>query len=344
MTLAATIRTHVGSVDVDVTIEVASGEVLAVLGPNGAGKTTLLRALAGLRPHDGSVVVDGEPWDERRAEERSVGFVFQDHLLFPHLSALDNVAYGLRRQRHGRQMARALALDWLARVGLVDVAARRPGELSGGQQQRVALARALAVQPRLLLLDEPLAALDVTTRGAVRRDLRAHLDEFTGMVVLVTHDPIDAIALADRVAILEDGHVVQTGSALDVTARPRSAFAADVAGLNLFRGTLAGGALRVTPDFDLVATTAYEGEGFAAFAPRAVSLHRNRPEGSARNVWEAVIEDVDARAGTVRVRLVAHGERVVAEVTLAAYDELGLAVGGRVWVALKATEVDVYPA
>jgi molybdate transport system ATP-binding protein len=278
------------------------------------------------------------------AEDRSVGVVFQDYLLFPHLTALDNVAYGLRRHGRSRRAARELASEWLSRVGLAEAAANRPGELSGGQQQRVALARALVIEPRLLLLDEPLAALDVTTRGDVRRDLRAHLDAFAGMVVLVTHDPVDALSLADRVVVIEEGRVVQQGTALDVTARPRSTFAADVAGLNLFRGTVHAGAVHVGDALELVVTSGHEGDGFAAFHPRAVSLHRARPEGSARNVWPATVEDVDVRAGTVRVRLVVHGERMVAEVTFAACDELGLTAGSEVWLALKATEIDVYPA
>jgi molybdate transport system ATP-binding protein len=343
MSLHAVVRAQLGALGLDADLHVAPGETVALLGPNGAGKTSILRVLAGLAPNDGSIIVDGRRWDALPAEERSVGFAFQDHLLFPHLSVLDNIAYGLRPGRN-KAAARERARDWLERVGLGDLASHRPATLSGGQQQRVALARALAVEPRVLLLDEPLAALDVTTRGQIRHELREHLDRFEGMALLVTHDPVDAMALADRVVIIESGRAVQEGTALDVTARPRSAFAADVAGLNLFRGLGEGPAVRVDGGFELVVRDSHEGEVFAAFHPRTVSLHAARPEGSARNVWEATVEDVDLRAGAVRVSAAVGGARIVAEVTLAAYDELRLAVEAPVWLSVKATEVDVYPA
>ena len=196
------------------------GELLALLGPNGAGKSTVLRCLAGLAPIDtGSIVIDGarrrRPGDRhaRRAEDRPIGFVFQNYLLFDHMSVLENVAFGLRARKTPKADARRTAREWLDRVGLAEYADQRPRALSGGQAQRVALARALATSPRLLLLDEPLAALDVGTRASVRRDLRRHLETFDGMRLLVTHDPVDAYALADRVAILDAGRIVQVGHA-----------------------------------------------------------------------------------------------------------------------------------
>jgi molybdopterin-binding protein len=349
MSLVADVRARVGSLDLSLDLRVAPGETVALLGPNGAGKTSMLRVLAGLVPNGGAVIVDGTSWDGLPPEDRSVGLAFQDHLLFPHLSVLDNVAYGLRAQGRSRAEARRGALHWLERVGLESLPSRRPDALSGGQQQRVALARALAVEPRVLLLDEPLAALDVTTRGEIRRELKEHLDRFEGMALLVTHDPVDAMALADRVVIIEGGRAVQEGSALDVTARPRSPFAADVAGLNLFRGHADGTIVHVGSQggsddgFELVVRDPHDGDVFAAFHPRTVSLHAARPEGSARNVWPATVEDVDLRAGAVRVRAAISGARVVAEVTLSAYHQLGLVVGSPVWLALKATEIDVYP-
>ncbi len=210
------------------------------------------------------------------AERRSVGFVFQDYLLFPHLSALDNVAYGLRQHRVGRRAARSRARDWLAKVGIADLAGRRPSQLSGGQQQRVALARALAPEPKVLLLDEPLSALDVTTRREVRRDLRAHLDDFAGATVLVSHDPLDAIVLAERIVIIEAGRVVQEGTALDVTSQPRSSFAADIAGLNLFRGQADGGTVHVADSFDLVTSQA---------APDGPHVRRRPSHGRSPCTW-----------------------------------------------------------
>ncbi|MGD9793856.1 MAG: sulfate/molybdate ABC transporter ATP-binding protein [Acidimicrobiia bacterium] len=348
--LDASLRLRRGPLDIAVDLSMAPGETVAVLGPNGAGKSTLLSVIAGLVAiESGHVIVDGDAWDggargARRAEDRSVGMVFQDYLLFPHLTVIDNVAYGLRRRGVGRGPARQQALTWLERVGLGSLPSRRPGELSGGQQQRVALARALAPEPRVLLLDEPLAALDVTTRSDTRRDLRDHLDAFEGMVVLVTHDPLDAITLADRIVIVEDGHVVQEGTAAEVTSRPRSAFAADIAGLNLFRGHAAAGAIEVSDGLRLVTSGGSDGAVLAVFHPRAVNLHAERPQASARNVWLASIDTVDLRGGLARLSLRVGDRLVVAEITLAAYQELQLAEGAAVWASLKATEIDVYPA
>src|SRR6184192_1117118 len=212
MSLQAQLQARVGSFDLDVDLTVAPGEVVALLGPNGAGKTSVLRVLAGLLTIDaGRIALDGIVLDEPAnairmpVEQRPIGMVFQDYLLFPHLSVLENVAFGLRSRGVRRAPARRAAAAWLDRLGLRSVDEARPGTLSGGQQQRVALARALATGPRMLLLDEPLAALDVSIRAEVRRDLRRHLREFPGVNLLVTHDPLEAIALADRLIVLEGG-------------------------------------------------------------------------------------------------------------------------------------------
>src|SRR5262245_50582340 len=210
MSLQARVQLTLGDLDLDVDIAVATGELVVLLGPNGAGKTTLLRALAGLVALDsGRVVLDEvvleDPEQHVRVptERRPIGFVFQDYLLFPHLSALENVAFGLRARGVPRAEARRRAATWLKRVGLSHHARSRPAALSGGQAQRVALARALVADPRLLLLDEPLAALDIASRGEVRRDLRRHLASFDGTRLLVTHDPLEAMTMADRLVVLE---------------------------------------------------------------------------------------------------------------------------------------------
>ncbi|MEV6527533.1 ATP-binding cassette domain-containing protein [Longispora sp. NPDC051575] len=226
---------------VDVELDLAAGETVALLGPNGAGKSTVLRALAGLLPAGGEITVGGERIEGLAPEYRRIGLVFQDYLLFPHLSAVDNVAFGPRCAGMSRARARELATDWLERVGLGGQLRSRPGQLSGGQAQRVALARALATGPRLLLLDEPLAALDVRSRLEIRAELRRHLAAFAGAALLVTHDPLDAMTLADRILIIEDGRITQEGSPVEITSRPRTEYVATLVGLNLYRGVARDG-------------------------------------------------------------------------------------------------------
>jgi molybdate transport system ATP-binding protein len=352
--LAARIVVRLGILDLDVSLRVDDGEVVALLGPNGSGKTTVLRALAGLRPvDDGRIELDGvvldEPATERwvAPEHRPVGMVFQDYLLFPHLGALDNVAFGLRRAGTRRAAARERAAGWLDRMGLGDRHAARPAELSGGQAQRVALARALATEPRVLLLDEPLAALDAGTRDSLRLELRTHLAGFPGMRLLVTHDPVDARALADRVVVLEAGRVVQEGTLDEISAHPRSRYVADLVGVNLWHGRAAGDgsadAVVTLDDGGRVRVAApVRGAVWVLVRPDAVALHRAPPEGSPRNAWAGTIAGIDANGDRLRVR-VAGNPTVVAEVTRSAGEELALAAGGPIWAVVKATEVATYP-
>jgi len=347
VTLDATVQAHVGVLNLDVSLQ-ADHETVAVLGPNGAGKTTLLRAIAGFTPLDhGHVVIDDVVVENTTTgayvvpERRSIGVVFQDYLLFPHLSVLDNVAFGLRSRHVSRHDAQRTATEWLTRVGLSDRASARPRELSGGQQQRVALARALAIGPQLLLLDEPLAALDVGIRTELRRDLRTHLASFSGAKILVTHELLDAVALADRLVILEHGRVAQAGTVDEVCATPRSQYVADLVGVNLLQGvadqrqvTLSGGGTVVTAEPE-------DGPVFVAIPPRAVSLHRTRPGGSPRNVWPGRINSADPLGDRVRVHIDGTVP-LTAEITTAAVRDLGLKVGAEVWAAVKATEISVY--
>jgi len=349
VTLHAEVALRLGALDLQVTLGAADGETVAVLGPNGAGKSTLLRALAGLVPLDGGrIVIDGVVVDEPATntyivpERRGVGVVFQDYLLFPHLSVLENVAFGLRSRGTSRADARRRAADWLERVGLADRAGVKPSALSGGQQQRVALARALVAEPRLLLLDEPLAALDVGTRTELRRDLRTHLATFPGARVLVTHELLDAVALADRLVVLEHGRVAQAGTVADVATRPRSRYVADLVGINLFHGNGRGNAVETEGGGEVVTAEPVNGEVYVAIHPHAVSLHRIHPEGSPRNVWRGRVDGTDLLGDRVRVHL-AGPLPIVAEVTAAALSELELHDGSELWASVKATEVDVYP-
>ena len=356
--LYADVALRLGSLDLAAAVEVADGEVVALLGPNGAGKSTFLRAVAGLVPLDrGRIVVDGQILDDPASAtlvptyQRPVGVVFQDHLLFPRLSAIDNVAFGLRAHGMRKAEARRRAAGWLERVGLADHAAARPRALSGGQSQRVALARALATEPRVLLLDEPLAALDARTRLHMRAELRRHLATFPGARLLVTHDPIDALVLADRLVVLEAGRVTQDAGTAEVVRRPRSRYVAELVGVNLLHGTAAGDhRVRLAGGAELVVADPVPATDVAvAVRPQAVTIHRHEPEGSARNVWPATVADLEARDDRVRVQLAgpvgaggSGAAGLVAEVTPAAVAALELAPGTGVWATVKAVDLTVY--
>jgi molybdate transport system ATP-binding protein len=337
-----------GSFALDFRAELQPGSVVAVLGPNGAGKTTLLRTLAGLdRIDSGTIAINGTLVDDAGStfvpsRRRSVGVVFQDYALFPHLKVVDNVAFGPRARGMGRSAARTAARAELDRLGIADLAERRPGEISGGQAQRVALARALATSPDVLLLDEPLGALDVETRDSVRVELERQLASYGGCAVLVTHDPLDAMLLADRVLVLEDGAVVQDGPPAELARRPLTAYVAALMGVNLLRGiaddgTLAldgGGALRI-------ASHGVRGRALAVIRPEAITVHLHQPEGSARNAWPGTVSALVPMHDRVRVH-VDGTPSVVATVTPDAIAELRLARGTQVWLSVKAVELDAY--
>lgn len=333
----------------EVGLTAEAGEVVAVIGPNGAGKSTLLRALAGVLPLDeGHVEVDSETWERaggvrRRIQHRDVGMVFQQQLLFPHLDALANVAFGPRARGSGRRPAEHDARQWLDRLGVGDLAHRRPAQLSGGQAQRVAVARALATRPRLLLLDEPLAALDVGVAAALRLELAGHLAEFPGVALLVTHDALDALTLATRVVVLDEGRVAQDGTPEEVARRPRTEHVARLVGLNVLRGTSADTVVHLADGTDLVTTTPAHGEVNACFSPAAVTLTLQEPTGSARNRWQGPVLSVSPHGAAVRVHVAASGG-LIADVTPASATALALAPGRQVWAAVKATEVEVYEA
>lgn len=330
----------------EVAFEVADGETVALLGPNGAGKSTTLDLVAGLlRPDRGRVHLDDTELSGPRAwiapHARRIALLAQEALLFPHLSVLENVAFGPRSAGASRQVARETARRWLAQVEAEELADRAPRQLSGGQAQRVAIARALAAEPRLLLLDEPLAALDVAVAPAVRQTLRRVLADRTAIVV--THDALDALLLADRVVVLEGGRVVEDGPTADVLARPRSAFAARIAGLDLVRGVWDDGVR--TPNGELVQGLVSGPEPapgdpvIAVFRPAAVGVFRTPPGGSPRNALAVTVSDLEPRGGgQIRVRA---GE-LAADVTTYAVAELDLAPGAAVTFSVKASEVAIY--
>lgn len=328
----------------------ADGEVVGLLGPNGSGKSTTLRCLAGLEsPEAGQIAISGKVVEDSTAgidlppSERSVGYVFQDYLLFPHLTVLENVAFGPRARGASRRESEAAARVWLERLDIAELADRKPSQLSGGQAQRVALARALVTDPDLLLLDEPLAALDAGTRATVRSVLRRHLAGVRGAVVLVTHDPLDAMVLADRVVVLEAGHVVQVGTPADVARRPASTYVAQLVGVNMLQGVAREGAVEVTGGVVAVGDRHIAGPVIVAIRPEAIAVHRHRPEGSARNTWPGRISSLEVRGDLVRVE-VDSAPALAAIVTPGAVAELDLHEGAEVWLSVKAVDLDVYPA
>ncbi|GAA1503634.1 hypothetical protein GCM10009730_02940 [Streptomyces albidochromogenes] len=327
------------------TLDAAPGTTIAVVGPNGAGKTTLLRALLGLTPRAHAELRLGDTDVTRLPpHRRGVAWVPQDGALFPHLTALANTAYGLRARGIPRAEARRSAQGWLDRLGVGHLAQRRPAQLSGGQAQRVALARALAVRPRLLLLDEPLAALDQTTRAHVRHTLRNHLDGFGGVCLIVTHDPVEAVSLADRVLVLDDGRALQDAPPAEVTRHPRSPWVARMLGRNAWPGTATAQGLRLAGGETLVVADPLPAgaDALAIIAPEAVSVHREKPSGSPRNVWPGTVREITASGSRLRVLITSeHAPDLVAEITPQAAAELGLTDGTSVWTSVKATETTV---
>jgi len=359
MSLQVDVRLSVGSFRLEAAFEVPA-VAAAVLGPNGAGKSTLVALLAGLAlPSEGTVRLKGELLDDPSsglhvpARKRSVGVMFQDHLLFPALSARDNAAFGLRADGTSAREARAKAEELLRRFGLGHCLDRKPRDLSGGESARVALARAIIRKPDLLLLDEPLAALDVESRASARRLIAEVLSDFGGVALLVTHEPVEALSLCDRMLILEEGRVTHEGPPDAIRRRPRSRYAASLAGLNLVKGRVARLGDRclvegawgrlivadpVSPDGSPVADGA---PVLATIHPRGIALSLDRPDGSPRNVLPGVVLSVDLYGDRARLDL-GTSPPLTVEIAGETLTSLGLREGMNVWATVKATEIEVY--
>ena len=334
----------------DVALDLAPGETLAVLGPNGAGKSTLLSIMAGLlRPDSGRASIGERTLFDLSAarprwlapHERGTVLLAQEPLLFPHLSVLENVAFGPRSKGRGAFDSRATAREWLAATDTDSLETRRPGELSGGQAQRVAVARALAAGPDLLLLDEPMAAMDIHAAPLMRRLLKRVLNDRNA--IIITHDILDALMLAEKVIIMEDGRITEAGRTRDVLGRPRSRFAAGLAGLNLITGTAHGEGIDTAYGriFGTRETELLPGDqAAAAFPPSAVSVYLEPPHGSPRNLLEGTVTDLEPHGDAIRVRA---GE-LAADITPGALADLGLVPGTRAYFVLKATAVTIYAA
>lgn len=327
----------------DVAVTVASGETVALMGPNGAGKSTLLALIAGLlRPSGSRINIDGRDIGSEPPHRRGVALLSQEPLLFPHLTALDNVAFAPRAAGQGRREARRVGQEHLVRLGMSAYSARRPRELSGGQAQRVAIARALAADPRVVLLDEPFAAIDAESRPRLRHDLREVLAART--TIVVTHDVLDALALATRVIVLDGGRIVEDGPTAEVLSRPRSAFAAGLAGFNIVPGRWTGTSLSTAAGEVYGAPAESLPDGTPAVMlsrPSAVSVFLEPPRGSMRNHLTGPVTVIEPLGDRVRVRIAAAGIPFAADITPAAAAELALSVGAVVTLAVKATEAIV---
>ncbi len=341
------LRAHGFTLDVDFTVR--AGHTAVMVGPNGAGKSTTLAAIAGLvRPRRAyiaapqRVFVDTERDIDLAPEQRRVGVMFADGLLFEHMTVSRNVAFGMSGRGALRNQRLTGALDAFDLTALRD---RRPSQLSSGQAQRVALARALSSDPDVVLLDEPLARIDHAARPAMRRMLRSAFERTGAPRLVITHDATEAFLLADQMLIIEDGRITQRGTPEEVRRHPRTTYAAQLAGTNLFRGTAANGRTRLS-DYPVEITssdTTTSGAVLLTVHPRAATLHASEPSGSPRNVCAGVVEVVEPLGEVTRVVL-AQPLPLTVDITPGAARELGLTPGSHVWVAIKATEVELRPA
>jgi molybdate transport system ATP-binding protein len=341
--------TRGNSFRLDLTLSIPAGTTAALLGPNGSGKSTAVAALAGLLPLEkGRIRLAGFDLDDPTQslfvppEARRIGVVFQDYLLFPHLNVIENIAFGLRSRRVGKDVSLARSAHWMERLGLGGLARRRPGDLSGGQAQRVALARALVTEPDLLLLDEPLSALDVTTRIQFRRTLAEHLEGFAGPRMLITHDPTEAFLLADEIHVIEHGTLTQVGTSDDIRLRPLTSYVADLAGSNLIAGTANDGVIDTGAHVLHIADHSVSGPVLATIRPSAISLHLREPDGSPRNAWQTTVDLIEHLGDRTRLRT-GNPLPLTAEITEEATRALDLVAGASVWVSIKATEITVEP-
>lgn len=350
-----TVQASVAARDFNVSLSLGPGETVAVMGPNGAGKSTLLAVIAGLlHPDSGRAELDDRTLfdlSDGRGEwtaphRRGTALLAQEPLLFPHLNALENVAFGPRSAGASRQRASESAKHWLAEVEAEELQHRRPSELSGGQAQRVAVARALAADPGLLLLDEPMAALDIHAAPLLRRLLKRVLAG--RRAIIITHDVLDALMLADRVVILEDGAISEQGPTRDVLQRPRSRFAAGLAGLNFVAGRIAAHGLQAGDlsvhgqHDDLLGPLSVGQPGVAVFPPSSVSVFLSEPHGSPRNSFAVTVTDLEPHGDRIRVRA-GEGGQLGADITPEASADLGLSPGMDVYFVIKAGAVAIYP-
>ncbi|MDK1030516.1 MAG: ABC transporter ATP-binding protein [Planctomycetia bacterium] len=344
----------------EVSLAVRPGEYFVLLGPTGSGKTLLLECIAGLRrPDAGRIVIADDDVTAAPPENRGTGFVYQHSELFPHMSVRENVQYGLRARQVPKEQMRRRATEMLDFLSIAGLADRRPGNLSGGERKCVALARALVVQPRVLLLDEPLSAADTSQQADLRRHLRRINRELGTTVLHVTHDLEEAFTLAESVAVLRDGRIVQSGRPADVFHRPGSAFVADLVGVeNLFHGTVEAGRACVDgTDIMLDVATDHAGPAWLGLRSDEILLSADRLTSSARNCIIGTIAAIEPGPLVVKVTVECGspgrydagfeeagrgGLKFVIAITRLSLAEMALEVGKKVWVTFKATSLHVW--
>ncbi|PIU54939.1 MAG: ABC transporter [Chloroflexi bacterium CG07_land_8_20_14_0_80_51_10] len=331
----------------DASLDVQQGEYFIILGPTGAGKTVLLETIAGLySAKSGEVWLNGQDVTKLEPEKRGVGFVYQDHVLFPHLAVHDNIAFGLKHRRKSKSEIENAANWAVELLGISHLLKRKPDTLSGGEKQKVALARALVVQPEVLLLDEPLSALDPETKESVQRELRAIHDRLNLTIIHVTHDFEEAIALGDRIAVIGEGRIVQVGTPEEIFRQPNSEFVARFAMTrNIFAGEVRDGggecALIDIGGTQLAVVTDLRGNLHASIRPEDILLSAEALRSSARNSFKGVITNISNRGSTVYLTVTVPPD-FICLVTRRSFEELELKEGGEVYVTFKASAVHVF--
>jgi molybdenum ABC transporter ATP-binding protein len=353
--LSVQVRKALREFELEIAFDVSPAETLVIIGPSGCGKTTTLNIIAGLlEPDDGHVSLKGQPlWDAKArvdvpTEQRRVGYVFQDFALFPHMTVADNVAYGLRARKAPKASVAGKVEEALGLLGIQHLRQRKPGQLSGGERQRTALARAIACDAEILLLDEPLGSLDAQTRNQVRGELQRLLRLVHRIVIMVTHDYIDALTFGDRICVLDRGKVLQTGSRLELLRHPKSRFVAELTGVNFFEGMISGTTDEGLTEIQVngaqlyaVANGGQPGETLVTFFPSDVAISREAPASSAVNVVRSNIKEI-VHLGD-RVRLSLNGALAMcAEITAGSLERMELKVGDEVYASLKATAIKTY--
>lgn len=330
----------------DVSLNVGRGEYFILLGPTGAGKTALLETIAGLNlPRSGEVWLDGREVTCLAPEKRGIGFVYQDQALFPHLSVIDNITFGLRQRGKSKKEAEVEARGVIDLLGISHLLQRRPRTLSGGERQKVALARALVIRPVVLLLDEPISALDPETRERMQRELRDIHDRLNLTVIHVTHDLEEAAAIGDRIAVMNEGHIAQMGSPDDVFRRPNSEFVARFAMVrNIFVADIGDGApgcgLARIGNTALKIATDLRGERHIALRPEAIAISREAPESGPENSLRGSVTGISNRGSILYLTVNVPPEFVVL-VTRRAFEESGIGIGAKVCLNFEASAVHV---